>query len=197
VYLENQFLWAPELVSILADKLEHPPSDEFRVVALLPADPNNGAGDTRGQVGVLKEADGGRGRFLAATIYARSGERHGPLYVHAKIGIVDDEWLTVGSANLNSHSLFNDSEVNVVTCDASLAGAVRAQLWAEHLELEPGQVAADPARVVDEHWIPVAREQAERLKAGRPLTHRLVELPGASRRSARLLGPLQGLVVDG
>ncbi len=40
-----------------------------------------------------------------------------PLYVHAKIGIVDDAWLTVGSANLNEHSFFNDSEMNVVTCD--------------------------------------------------------------------------------
>ncbi|MEJ7741599.1 MAG: phospholipase D-like domain-containing protein [Nocardioidaceae bacterium] len=43
------------------------------------------------------------------------------MYVHAKIGIVDDQWLTVGSANLNEHSLFNDSEMNVVTCDAALA----------------------------------------------------------------------------
>ena len=46
------------------------------------------------------------------------GERSGPLYVHAKIGIVDDAWLAIGSANLNEHSLFNDTEVDVVTCDA-------------------------------------------------------------------------------
>jgi hypothetical protein len=29
------------------------------------------------------------------------------------------------------------------------------------------------------------------------LTHKLVELPATSRRSERLLGPLQALVVDG
>ena len=40
-----------------------------------------------------------------------------PVYVHAKIGIVDDRWLTIGSANLNEHSLFNDTEVNVVCAD--------------------------------------------------------------------------------
>ena len=37
--------------------------------------------------------------------------------MHAKIGIVDDAWLAIGSANLNEHSLFNDTEVDVVTCD--------------------------------------------------------------------------------
>ena len=31
--------------------------------------------------------------------------------------IVDDDWLTIGSANLNEHSLFNDTEMNVVTHD--------------------------------------------------------------------------------
>jgi hypothetical protein len=40
-------------------------------------------------------------------------------------------------------------------------------------------------------------EQLERLKSGSPLTHRLVGLPHLSRRSCRLLGPLQGLLVDG
>src|SRR5205807_1185387 len=37
VYLENQFLWSPEIVRILADKLRRPPSAGFRLVALLPA----------------------------------------------------------------------------------------------------------------------------------------------------------------
>ena len=46
VYLESQFLWSPQIVEILADKLREPPSDDFRVVVLLPAKPNNGA-DTR------------------------------------------------------------------------------------------------------------------------------------------------------
>src|SRR5205085_206676 len=57
VYLESQFLWAPELVQILAEKLRDPPSDDFAVAILLPARPNNGADDTRGQLGVLVDAD--------------------------------------------------------------------------------------------------------------------------------------------
>ncbi len=41
IYLENQFLWSPEIVDILRDKLAHPPSEDFRIVVLLPADPSD------------------------------------------------------------------------------------------------------------------------------------------------------------
>ena len=197
VYLESQFLWSPQVVGILANKLREPPSDDFRVVVVLPAKPNNGADTTRGQLGVLADADDGAKRFLAATISARSGGLAGPLYVHAKIGIVDDAWLTLGSANLNEHSLFNDSEMNVATCNSQLARQTRLRLWAEHLERSVEEVSGEPARVVDELWRPIAREQLERRRRGDPPTHRLLELPGVSRRSMALLGPLNGLFVDG
>jgi phosphatidylserine/phosphatidylglycerophosphate/cardiolipin synthase-like enzyme len=197
IYLENQFLWSPEVVSVLEAKLRQPPSDDFRLVVLLPAKPNNGRDDTRGMLGRLVAADAGAGRFLGATIQSRTGARSGPLYVHAKIGIVDDAWLAVGSANLNEHSLFNDSEVDVVTCDARLARDTRLRLWSEHLERDREAVSGDPARLVDELWRPIASEQLARRRAGAPLTHHLLELPGVSRRAARLRGPLDALVVDG
>jgi phosphatidylserine/phosphatidylglycerophosphate/cardiolipin synthase-like enzyme len=119
------------------------------------------------------------------------------VYVHAKVGIVDDRWLTLGSANLNAHSFFNDTEVNVVTCDASLARDTRLRLWAAHLERDIDAIAGDPSTVVDQLWRPIAAEQRERWDRGEPLTHKLVELPATSRRSERLLGPLQALLVDG
>jgi phosphatidylserine/phosphatidylglycerophosphate/cardiolipin synthase-like enzyme len=197
IYLESQFLWSAQVVEILAAKLREPPSDDFRVVVVLPAKPNNGADATRGQLGALVEADDGGHRFLATTVWARSGGLSGPLYVHAKIGIVDDEWFTIGSANLNEHSFFNDTEMNVVACDPGLARQTRLRLWAEHLELPIEEVSGDPARVVDELWRPIAREQLERRRREEPITHRLQELPGVSRRSMALMGPLDSLLVDG
>jgi phosphatidylserine/phosphatidylglycerophosphate/cardiolipin synthase-like enzyme len=197
IYLENQFLWSSEIVQILLDKIVHPPSDDFRLVLVLPAKPNSGRDDTRGQLADLIEADDGAGRVLACTLRALGERGPCPVYVHAKIGIVDDRWLTLGSANLNEHSLFNDTEMNVVTCDADLARATRLRLWAEHLERSEQEVSADPVRVVRELWKPIAEEQYERRQAGLPPTHRLCLLPGVSRRSRRLLGPLQGLLVDG
>jgi phosphatidylserine/phosphatidylglycerophosphate/cardiolipin synthase-like enzyme len=197
IYLENQFLWAPQVVEILLDKLRDPPSESFRVVILLPAKANNGADDTRGQLAQLAEADDGAGRFLAATLQSRTGQLAGPLYVHAKIAVVDDRWLTIGSANLNEHSFFNDTEMNVACRDPALARDTRLRLWSEHLELPADAVGGDPTQVVDDLWKPIAREQLVRRERGEPATHRLLELRGVSRRSAALLGPLQGFVVDG
>ena len=165
---------------------------------LLPRRANNGHDDTLGQLAELTAADDGAGRFLAATIRSRSGDRDDPLYVHAKVGIVDDRWLTVGSANLNAHSLLNDTEMNVVTDDSDLARETRLRLWAEHLEVDVESISDDePQTVVDERWRPIAAEQLERVQSEAAPTHRLLELPGVSRRSRRLLGPLSNLIDDG
>ncbi|MGN6169987.1 MAG: phospholipase D-like domain-containing protein [Solirubrobacteraceae bacterium] len=198
IYLENQFLWSPEIVELLAAKLRNPPMDSFRLVFVLPARANNGQDDTSGQLGVLAAADDGAGRLLAVTLRSLTGERDDRLYVHAKVGIVDDRWLTVGSANLNSHSLLNDTEMNVVTVDRQLAQATRIRLWSEHLGVDPSTLAQDaPQVVVDARFKPIAAEQLARAQRGAPPTHRLLELPGVSRRSRRLLGPLVGLADDG
>ena len=196
VYLENQFLWSSEIVEILADLLRRPPSDEFRMVVVLPAHPSTGADDTRGQLAVLSDADVDR-RLLCCTLVARGNGATEPVYVHAKIGIVDDRWLTLGSANLNEHSLFNDTEVNLVVDDPALAATTRRRLWAEHLELALEAVAGDPTTLVDDVWRPTATDQLARRRAGAPATHRLLLLPGVSRRARRLLGPIQSLLVDG
>jgi phosphatidylserine/phosphatidylglycerophosphate/cardiolipin synthase-like enzyme len=196
IYLENQFLWSPEILAVLREKLRRPPTPDFRLVLVLPAKPDTGGDDTRGQLGTLLQADADGGRLVACTLYAIGAERDWPIYVHAKVGIVDDAWMTIGSANLNEHSLFNDTEMNVVTHDAELARQTRVRLWAEHLQHPDNEVAEDPIAVIDRLWKPIAREQAERRTRGERATHRLTMLPGISRRSRLLLGPLQGLVVD-
>jgi phosphatidylserine/phosphatidylglycerophosphate/cardiolipin synthase-like enzyme len=197
VYLESQFLWLPEIVDLLAGKLRDPPTQGFRVVVVLPSKANNGEEDTRGMLAALVDADAGRRRFLAATIDAMTGSTIDDLYVHAKIGIVDDRWLTIGSANLNAHSFFNDTEVNIQVCDRELARATRLRLWSEHLGLTEDEVAGEPADVVDRFWMPIARRERERKAAGAAREHRLRELTPSSRKLERLLGPMDAIVVDG
>ena len=197
IYLENQFLWSSEIVKLLAQKLSNPPTEDFRLVVLLPSKPSTGNDDTLGQLAVLAEADHDN-RFLACTLYGRDDGRALPVYVHAKVGIIDDEWLTIGSANLNNHSLFNDTEMNVVVRDAALARDTRLRLWAEHLEVPRSQFEERaPQSAIDELWEPIARDQFQRRAAGKPLTHRIVRLPNVSKRAKRLLGPLQTFLVDG
>jgi phosphatidylserine/phosphatidylglycerophosphate/cardiolipin synthase-like enzyme len=197
VYLESQFFWLPEIVHLLSEKLRQPPSDRFRVVVVLPSKPNNGEEDTRGMLVHLVDADGGRGRFLATTIDAMTGSTVDQVYVHAKIGIVDDRWLTIGSANLNAHSFVNDSEVNVQVHDRELARATRLRLWSEHLEVSEDEIGGDPAEVVDRLWIPIARRERERRRAGARREHRIRQLTPGSRKLERLLGPMDAIVVDG
>ena len=198
IYIENQFLWSPRIVDLLAQKLAHPPTEDFRLVCILPSHPTTGEDDTRGQLAQLKEADGEAGRFVACGVWARGAGTHSdPIYIHAKVCIVDDRWMTIGSANLNNHSLFNDSEVNILTTDSELIERTRHRLWAEHLEMDEADVSGEPAAVFDNYWAPISREQAEKREAEVPMTHRLARLPHVSKRSARLKGPLQSLLVDG
>ncbi len=196
VYIENQFLWAPEIVAVLAAKLSLPPGDDFRVLVVLPSRANQGRDDTYGQLQVLADADGGAGRFTASTISAVNAGRAERVYIHAKTAIVDDRWLTIGSANLNARGLYNDTEANVVTHERQLARRTRLRLWAEHLECPITEVDRDPAEVIDRMWRPRAREERQRSERGEPRTHRVIELPPRSFRAKRLLGALDGMVVD-
>jgi phosphatidylserine/phosphatidylglycerophosphate/cardiolipin synthase-like enzyme len=200
IYLESQFLWSPEVIFVLAEKLRRPPSDDFRVIALLPAHPNNGADDSRGQAGLLIDADEQTGkataRFLACTLY-QPGPGGNPVYVHSKAAVIDDKWLTVGSANLNEHSLFNDTEANVVVRDPLLAREVRLRLWEEHLERPREEIDGDPARVFDDLWLPLAEQRLEQRRRDGWADGKLTLLPQVSRRSEALWGPLNGLFVDG
>ncbi len=173
---------------MLYDKISNPPRRDFRLLLLLPSKPNSGADDTRGVLGHLIEADADAGRLLACTLYARAGHLHDPIYVHAKVAIVDDDWLTLGSANLNEHSLFNDTEMNIVSHDPELARETRLRLWAEHLELPIEEIPSDPIEAIDDLWKPISKDQLERRDDGRaahpstrPATERLEPLRPRTR----------------
>ena len=71
------------------------------------------------------------------------------IYVHAKLMIVDDEVLHVGSSNMNNRSMRLDTECDV-TINAALEGnkqatagiaRIRASSLAEHLGVAPERIA--------------------------------------------------------
>ena len=74
--------------------------------------------------------------FTLATS-ASDGEttHYRPIYVHAKVTIIDDLWSTVGSANLNNRGMRDDVELNVAVLDPVLAHGMRMILQGEHLGL--------------------------------------------------------------
>jgi len=52
-----------------------------------------------------------------------------PSYLHAKVAVVDGEWATVGSFNIDPFSLLLAREANLVVRDADFAGNLRSSLW--------------------------------------------------------------------
>ncbi len=177
VYLENQYLWSPEIVDALKTLIIRPPSDTFRIVMVLPARAYSGKWDNDHHVKELKEADQGRNIFSVYAPYA-SGPSAGSdafsyraVYVHAKVGVIDDEWFTVGSANLNERGLFNDSEMNVLVNDPATSRSLRIRLWAEHLGMDPKEIEAmDTIELIDHVWPRQARRNKEIFKhATRPM----------------------------
>lgn len=52
-------------------------------------------------------------------------------YLHAKVAVVDGQWATVGSSNIEPFSLWLAREANLMVRDAKFAGALRASLLQE------------------------------------------------------------------
>ena len=50
-----------------------------------------------------------------------------PAFLHAKVGLVDDEWATVGSSNIDPLSLLLNLEANVVIRDAAFVNTLAAE----------------------------------------------------------------------
>jgi phosphatidylserine/phosphatidylglycerophosphate/cardiolipin synthase-like enzyme len=85
-----------------------------------------------------------------------------PIYVHAKVCIVDDVWMTVGSDNLNRRSWTHDSEIccAVIDTEGRLARQTRLRLAREHLDEHD---AADGDLVEPARWIATLRSTAQAL----------------------------------
>ena len=168
VYFENQYLWpeaflgldnlrwgsrSPDMQEVL-DAMMVALDRGVSLAITLPDHPNCGRKFTDGAVEEL------RARARSASAADRlhvftlgnsetddtmlGGAFYRPVYTHAKVAIVDDEWWTVGSANLNSRGMHSDAEINVAVADPAGARELRLRLWNEHLHSAPRDALADP-----------------------------------------------------
>jgi phosphatidylserine/phosphatidylglycerophosphate/cardiolipin synthase-like enzyme len=58
--------------------------------------------------------------------------RYREVYIHSKLLLADDGFLTLGSANLNQRSMAVDSEINIATDDPAHARDLRRRVWMQH-----------------------------------------------------------------
>lgn len=202
IYLENQYLWpevfvgldslrwgerspdAMDVLEALRDALER----GVRVAIVLPDHPNCGRKFTDGGVAWLSAqapralADGQLSIFTLGASQVVDGRMvYRPVYVHAKVMIVDDQFWTAGSANLNSRGMRSDAEINIASLDPTVARGMRLGLWTEHLHAgeRQGLHLYDPLAGLD-RLRASAEANLERVRAGEPLDgHLLPYLPAS------------------
>ncbi|KKO62907.1 Cardiolipin synthase [Janthinobacterium sp. KBS0711] len=58
--------------------------------------------------------------------------RYREIYIHSKLMLVDDVFMTLGSANLNQRSMAVDSEINIATVNYRVATDLRKRVWHMH-----------------------------------------------------------------
>lgn len=143
IYAENQYFASRRIAEAIARRLDEPDGPE---IVLLNPRTSQGwlepvAMDTaRARLHEALRRRDPKGRFRIYHPYTTGGD---PIYVHAKILIVDDRLLRIGSSNMNNRSLRLDTECDVVM-DTALPGneaygdtivAIRDDLLAEHLDV--------------------------------------------------------------
>ncbi len=149
-YAESQYFASRKVAEAIGKRLAEPDGPEFVIVHPTTAEgwlePIAMDSARARLVEALHERDP-HGRLRLYHPFTAGGQ---PIYVHAKVTVVDDEVLRVGSSNFNNRSLRLDSECDVVIDAAreSNAGeratisAIRDSLLAEHLDSTPETIAA-------------------------------------------------------
>lgn len=152
VYIESQYFANRRVAEAIAARLGEDDGPEFVVVNPETADgwlEEKAMGTARAKLlGLVRKADV-HDRFR---IYVPVTEQRAPIYVHAKVCVVDDRLLRIGSSNLNNRSMGLDTECDLTieaTADhdrrddvATAVLGMRDRLLAEHLGVRAEDVAA-------------------------------------------------------
>ncbi len=176
IYVEDQYFWSIEIAKLLAERLRAQKS--LHVIIVLPRHFEAGgriasAAPRYGQsraIKIVKDAGGDR-----VGVYDIENERQTPIYVHAKVCVIDDVWAEVGSDNVNIRSWTHDSELSCSILDDTLdkrrprdpaglgdgarvfARDLRLELWREHLQVDSDEGLLDPIDAF-QRWRTVADE---------------------------------------
>jgi phosphatidylserine/phosphatidylglycerophosphate/cardiolipin synthase-like enzyme len=179
IYIEDQYFWSVEIARLLARALRRQP--QLQIIAIVPRYPDkdsklSGPPSRLAQARALALVQSAGGERVG--IYDVENEVGTPIYVHAKVCVIDDVWATVGSDNLNRRSWTHDSELSCAVIDSELderipidpgglgdgsrkfARELRLSLWAEHL----GRSADDPELLDLAHSSVLWRETAGKLE---------------------------------
>lgn len=167
IYFEDQAIGAPLVVDALGRALSRGVRVAF-VVPVVPSVEMARRGSDPRNAGLF-EALAALGQFehftLAGLSARRSSGEYQDVYVHAKIGLIDDAWCTIGSANVANRSFYGDTELNASIWHGPTVRALRCSLLEEHLGKDTGEL--DDVAALDV-FARVARENTDLRRLGEP-----------------------------
>ena len=143
IYIEDQYLWGQHVGNAFTEALHRHP--DLHVMAVVPLFTDQQGFTARtpqllGRARAMRQmTEAAPGRVAMFGIENHQGT---PVYVHAKVCVMDDLWATVGSDNFNRRSWTHDSELSAVVVDPTeedhspYARRLRLRLAAEHLDRE-------------------------------------------------------------
>ncbi|TFW30399.1 phospholipase [Duganella callida] len=67
--------------------------------------------------------------MLNTCAFVDGHNRYREIYIHSKLMLIDDTFMTLGSANLNTRSMAVDSEINLATVNPTLTDELRKNIW--------------------------------------------------------------------
>ncbi|MGE5335687.1 MAG: phospholipase D-like domain-containing protein [Nitrososphaerota archaeon] len=209
IYLESQYLWVEGLPKLnftrlgwqsrkmraLVEDLAEAAERGVSIALVLPDHPNVGRAVTDETIEWLRDhapraVAANRLHFytLAACSPGKGDTmRYRPVYVHAKVAVIDDRWATVGSANLNSRGMSHDAELNIAIEERAFARGLRQILWAEHTGMPLPDDFTWPVGDTSPSPEAPGGDLAMRVQA---LVHALAEPRAARRLSASTAEPI-------
>lgn len=158
IYMENQYLSSQAVYTALIDRLKASDRSPLQIVIVLPKQPHSllenislGIAQEK-MIRSLRNNAEQYGHSMGVYFSAPLSEEgvQSPIYIHAKLLLVDDRFLTVGSANTNNRSMGLDTELNISWEAASgrqekLIRSIRrarVSLLAEHCGIDDEDTAA-------------------------------------------------------
>lgn len=174
IYAESQYFASRRIARAIALRLAEPDGPEIVIVNPITSDgwlESQAMDSARATlVEALRRQDPhGRLRILHALT-----DKGAEIYIHAKVTVVDDRYLRVGSSNVNNRSMRLDSECDVVLSAEGPDGdgiarqiaRIRDDLIAEHLGSTPEVVAEH----IERHGSLIGAIEALRRPAGQGRT---------------------------
>ena len=151
LYIENQYFAAHAVYAALIERMRAADRSKLQIVIILPRQPEAliegiGLGSTQARyLRSLTDVAGKTGHALGIYNTRARGDNPGDkrTFIHSKLLIADDRFLTVGSANFSNRSMGFDSELNLAwearppryRALADSIRAARVDLLAEHCGL--------------------------------------------------------------